>query len=74
MVVARHGLTGEPAGLLFCGEPRAGQPAAGAGRRAGIGLCPLEELAEWILEGRIEHALHLAAIHLAILHNKLPRP
>ena len=37
-------------------------------------LCPLEELAAWILAGRIEHALHLAAIHLAILQQKLPRP
>ena len=35
-------------------------------------LCPLEELAEWILAGRIEHALHLAAIHLAMLRNILP--
>ena len=36
-------------------------------------LCPLEELGEWILAGRIDHALHLAVIHLAMLHNRLRR-
>jgi len=36
-------------------------------------LCPLDELDHWIRTGRIEHALHLAAIHFAMLRDKLPR-
>ena len=33
--------------------------------------CPLPEVGNWILEGRIHHALHVAALFLAVLRGKL---
>ncbi len=59
-------------GCYFAEDVTPADPPVACEEGLEVVLCPLQELAEWILAGRMEHALHLAAMHLAILRNKLP--
>ena len=59
-------------GCFFAENVVPADPPAACEEGLEVVLCPLQDLAEWFLAGRIEHALHLAAIHLAILRNRLP--
>jgi ADP-ribose pyrophosphatase len=59
-------------GCYFAENIRLADPPPAREEGLELVLCPLEKLADWILSGRIEHALHLAVIHLAMLRHKLP--
>ncbi len=58
-------------GCYFAEDVTLADPPVACEEGIELVLCPLEELNEWILAGRIDHALHLAVIHLAMLRNRL---
>ncbi len=66
--------TGRLCNRLYCFyAENLARPEAGHRAEAGVELvyCPLTDVVNWILEGRLSHSLHLAALFLASLRGKI---
>jgi ADP-ribose pyrophosphatase len=66
--------TGRLCNRLFCFFAKdLARPTGPTRPEPGVELvyCPLVNVVDWILEGRLTHAMHVAALFLATLHGKL---